>query len=202
MLLSHLHLFLSFIHLHPRLLFLKEVIHDQIPGNAYMLLFSFTCVVTKSGFTEAGGRGNPRSGPSVPAPAAMSRCTGRMWSYHTQRAVAAAQQPHLLVLACPFSDSFKDRSGTLIRVWSSKESHAQSSHLRELSVFLQRCPGCYRGNVINHSADPFQWENMSSPTFGKAYHCCVAPWYKIVHNIRIIIFIFAGNHFIYKVKDT
>uniref|UniRef100_A0A671Y9M8 Inosine-5'-monophosphate dehydrogenase n=1 Tax=Sparus aurata TaxID=8175 RepID=A0A671Y9M8_SPAAU len=49
-----------------------------VHGNAYMLLFSFTCVVTKSGFTEAGGRGNPRSGPSVPAPAAMSRCTGRM----------------------------------------------------------------------------------------------------------------------------
>lgn len=86
------------------------------------IFFSFTCVVTKSGFTEAGGRGNPRSGPSVPAPAAMSRCTSRMWSYHTQRAVFVGQQPHLLILACPFSDSLEDRSGTLIGVWSSKES--------------------------------------------------------------------------------
>lgn len=155
MLLSHLHLFLSFIHLHPRLLFLKEVIRDQIPGNAYMLLFSFTFVVTKSGFTEAGGRGNPRSGPSVPAPAAMSRCTGRMWSYHTQRAVATTT-PSCSCLSLLWI--LERWSGTLIRVWSSKESqrgHAQSSHLRELSVFLQLCPGCNRGNVINHSADPF-----------------------------------------------
>lgn len=86
--------------------------------------FSFPCIVMKSGFTEAGGRGNARSGPSVPTPAAMSKCTGRMWSSYKHRAVVAVQCPHSKIghyfsVSSPLLlifDLLKDRQHTLTLV--------------------------------------------------------------------------------------
>lgn len=55
--------------------------------NGWSVTFSFICPVMKSGFTEARGRGNSRSGgPNIPTPAVLSRCTGSMW-YHPRQEV-------------------------------------------------------------------------------------------------------------------
>ncbi|XP_029991541.1 inosine-5'-monophosphate dehydrogenase 1a [Sphaeramia orbicularis] len=58
--------------------FEKRTMSAQMEGGVHGLHSYSFVPFTRSGYTETGGRGNSRSIPNIPTPAAMSRCSGRM----------------------------------------------------------------------------------------------------------------------------
>lgn len=92
------HVILPSDRLHPNLILSQSNEHSA--GKwLERVCFSLMCPVMKSGFTEARGRGNSRSGgPNIPAPAVLSRCTGSMWQHPRQEVWERSKETFKLII--------------------------------------------------------------------------------------------------------